>query len=401
MNRTRAGRSAVLAGTLVGAVLVGGSEALVREAVNEERALGEVATRLGEIQERQEESNVFSSNEIANTGQQDASVRAVRAEQYRTILEGLSQASGNGDQAGYAEAYGAYREALAILEKTFQAEGLRRALAASQALARQEELRQETEALAEALAEQEKLSDEDLERLAEMAERQEALSRDIEENLRQPMRDAAEALQDMNLPEAAQQQDRAIEELRRMVDEEMGNEQLANAEEMENLRRMEESLAAMEQELRNAIEQQQPLTDQQRQEMAMQMDEAARELAENQMPEAAEATEQAMEQLMEPNDQAARQELAKALEQVRQQQQQLAQRQPQPPPVDPPMQEGEEQERLAEAVQEGQRQAADAGNEWQAGLPESERAALLSARQARHDDRMDEAVKRYFVELAK
>ncbi len=400
MNTTRAGRSAMLAGTLVGAVLVGGSEALVREAVNEERALGEVATRLGEIQERQEESNIFSGKEIENTGQQDASVRAVRAEQYRTILEGLSQASGNGDKAGYAEAYGAYREALAILEKTFQAEGLRRALAASQALARQEELRQETEALAEALAEQEKLSDEDLERLAEMAERQEALSRDIEQNLRQPMRDAAEALQDMNLPEAARQQDRAIEELRRMVGEEMGNEQLANAEDLETLSRMEESLAAMEQELRHAIEQQQPLTDQQRQEMAMQMDEAARELAESQMPEAAEATEQAMEQLMQPNDQAARQELAKALEQVRQQQQQLAQPQP-PPPSDPTMQEGKEQERLAEAVQEGQRQAADAGDEWQAGLPESERAALLSARQARYDDRMDEAVKRYFVELAK
>jgi len=399
MTGKHAGRLAALAGVLVGVSLADASEALVREAVNEERALGEVADRLGEIRERQEESNVFSGQEIARTGAQDASVRAVRAEQYRAILDGLSRADDNGDKAGYAEAYTAYREALDILEQTFRAEGLRRALAASQALARQEELRQETEALAEALAEQEKLSDEDLERLAEMAERQEALSRDIEENLRQPMREAAEALQDMNLPEAARQQDRAIEELRRMVGEEMGNEQLADAEEMENLRRMEESLAAMEQALRQAIEQQQPLTDEQRQEMAMQMDEAARDLAESQMQEAAEATEQALEQLMQPNDQAARKELAKALEEVRQQQQQLmAERQP--PPMDPAMQ-GEEQERLAEAVQEGQRQAGDVGREWQAGLPERERAALLSARQAQYDNRMDEAVKRYFVELAK
>jgi TolA-binding protein len=107
-----------------------------------------------------------------------------------------------------------------------------------------------------------------------------------------------------------------------------------------------------------------------------------------------------MEQLMRPNDPAARQQLRKALEQVQQRKQQMVQqRQQQTQPQNQPAQK--EEERQPDGLKEGQRVAAAPGAEWQAGLPERERAALLSARQAKFDARMEEAVKRYYLELAK
>jgi DNA repair exonuclease SbcCD ATPase subunit len=389
-----------LFGILTAASLADGSDALVREAVNEEKALGEISGRLEEIQERQDESNVYSRNEIERTGMQGKSIDEVRTEQYRTILDGLSKAEDDANSAGLQQAGAAYQEALDILEKSFRAEALRRALAESQILARQEELRNETEKLAEELAQKEEVSDEDLERLADLAEKQETLSKDIAETLQKPMQEAADAIQEMNLDQARQKQDQVLAELRQRVGEEMNNEQAENAESLENMRRMEESLSSMEQQLRESIEQQQPMSDQERQEMAMKMDEAARDLAKNELPEAAEATEQAMEQLMQPNDPAAREQLRKALAEVQQQKQQMAQQRQQMQQEPQEQASKEEKDRPADGIQEGKRNVAAAGDEWQAGLPERERAALLSARQAKFDGRMDEAVKRYFTELA-
>ena len=60
----------------------------------------------------------------------------------------------------------------------------------------------------------------------------------------------------------------------------------------------------------------------------------------------------------------------------------------------------EKDDRLASAIEAKSGKGSE-GGDWKARLPERERGALLSARQAKYPESLDPEVKRYFVEIAK
>ncbi|MFA4944285.1 MAG: hypothetical protein WC789_06250 [Lentisphaeria bacterium] len=418
------------------------SEELFQNAVVEDRMMGDIRERLATLQERKEESRIFSAAEIQGDQAMGETVGKVKDKEVRSIIAELGESTKAADQARraghYESARGHYITAVEALEKLRRQAGKAEAAAdRQQAIEKQRELLEETQKLEAELNRGEKTPETaatDAMKLAseqqELAAEQQRLNSQPEappptpkttptDPIAQKMTDAAKNLNSLDLPKAEQRQQEALAAMEKQLAEQTAGEQQP-AEQAANLQELQDlasGLAEMEQQLGDSATQQQPMGSQERQEMAGKMDTAAQQMEKLGLGPAEQKMEQAMGEMMENKDaqaqgsvKDARQQVEAALGQAREQARQMAGKpQPGQPPGPPQPQSPESPAQATDSKEHsstGSQLAAKGGQgpggaDWAARLPPRERGALLSARQAKYPDLLDAEVKKYFLEIAK
>ena len=243
-----------------------------------------------------------------------------------------------------------------------------------------------------------------------MAEQQRALRADApNDRIRKQMLNAAIALQNLDIPQAAQQQQQLLDELENNIKKDSG-EMYNNAEDLTMATGIEQSLTEIGTSLSDAIKQENPMDNTMRQEMAAKMGEISNQMADlKPLTQAATEINEGIMDLMQKRDQQSLEHIQQALTMVKQNKQQiLSQMQA------PKMQQQTAQQEIpnasnqetANAISEarldiGERKKNDTNADWKATLPPKERKALLAARKAKYLPEMEAEVKNYFVDLAK
>jgi len=415
---------------------------LMKEAVVEDKTLGEVSTRIKEINEKQIESNIYSDKEISSTKKNAEDIDLVKNEKLKKVIDSLEKTVSNGisdeNKKGlYGNAKSGYEESVNILEK-ITSKKLEELMENREMLEKQKELLKETQGLKNDMKNKDKMTDKDIDKMAESAEKQENLKNQAQEDLKNKMEKATEALKNMDLPKAEQAQQEIVKDLEKKINDETQNENAQNAEQMNDMQQMMQQLSDIQQQLQNQPQnqqdqqnaqnqqqqnqqqqqqnQQQPMTDQQRQDMAMKMDAVAEQMKQDGMEEGQKDMNKATEEALAKDDKGALSDVKKAMDglqkamaQAQQGKPQPGQPQPgQPQPSQTPVKPEEKQANDSKehqssdaAVEAVQKNNGGREDEWRAKLPEKERDALLAARKAKYTQKMEESVKRYFVGLAK
>lgn len=388
------------------------SDKLSREAATEEKTLGEISSRIKDIMEKQQESNVFTTKEVLQTDKKSESVDSAKNEDLKIIIESLMKTAANETKESkhkyYNTARDEYGEAIEKLSKLFESEKLKKTMEKRQLLEKQKELLNETKEFEEKLKQKDKLTGEDLEQFAELAEKEEDLKNEFPDkkdspNLEKKMDDVIDSLQNMDLEEAKKSQEEIINDLEDAIKNDMENGQSEMADRLDDINQMEEDLIKMEQQLTDSLKQNSPLDSEERQEMAMdmnQLSEKMKDLAEEEtsnMNEASEEMNDAVENLMAQQDKQALENVQDALHELKKEKEMLSQKtedEPQNPHESDKPQDDEK-------IKDVKKNQLGGGEDWKAKLPENERMALLAARKAKFNPEMEETVKRYFIELAK
>jgi|GEM_PF-2575066 len=393
---------------------------LLESAFFEDRALQELAALYERMTARQESSGVFREPEIGLIREAVDEVGDVRQDHMSNIIQQLQYEAAISNTV----VRGLYEDTAVQLDVLYRrlTTSLEQDMTRRDASNEQRELMEELQTLQEALQEETMQAAEALQPLAELAERQEQLAETL--NAEQPeiaeqMQEAAQDIQEVNLPSALEMQENILAQME--ADEAMAHTQ-PMPEAMEQ-NAMPDAVIDQLEAMANQLEQSQdsPMAMEARQDMAMEMNQAAQQL-----PEIAEPMMQAMVDLMAEQDQAAQEQVKAAIEiaeEKREQQMEMAQQQPEPSegsePGPPQPGEGEmqneaepeepgapstmpsEQDGLGPTLQLGAVGAGADGQDWTARLPERQREALLTAREARHAEGLEESVRRYFVHLAR
>ena len=323
---------------------------------------------------------------------------------------------------------------MGILEK-ISSKPLEKLMETRELLDKQKGILKETEEIEKTLKGKNKITDKDIEKLAEIEEKQEALKNQISEEkgadatpevkksaeaLKNKMEKATDALKNLKTADAKKAQNEAINELEKKIKQETDNEKSQAAGEMNELNQMQQDLNDIKQTLQNSLDKA-PMNEQQRQDLAQKMSAVAQDMKQNGMPDGKQEMNKAMENAIEKKDAAAMENVNKAMTAVQKgmkDKQAIAGKQP--PGQKPEAQPGQEarqddgkkmEETENKEVKENSPKDSDLKNavknknaheeEWKARLPEKERDALLSARKAKFNSKMEESVKRYFIELAK
>lgn len=424
---------------------VSASEELYQGALVEDRNMGEIRDRLDSIRDRQEESNIFSTNEIGKTKEMGGKVGKVRDENLKSVITELGATVRTDDAATkkthYLTAKGEYETAVstlnAIRKETAKTKGnyeLR------QLLNRQKDLLDETKKLDDQMANAEKAPAKAAEDALKLANKEKELEKDTKEatnpeNQPQPqpqpenksvsdkMNEAADALKKMDLPKAEKLQNEIVKDLEKALnDQTQGDQdQMNQSAEMAKLEGLDQDLKKMEDALQNSADNGNNMSDQNRQDMALKMDDIKQDMQKSGTPEqpqggeVAKDLEKAQDNVMAKQDQQAKNNVSEARNQVKSAMQQLAQKQAQPPgqpqpnqPPQPPqpnqppgmMAMDEQKPRTGAGSTEKSGKGAE-GGDWTARLPERERGPLMAARQAKFPENVAPEVKAYFVEIAK
>ena len=413
-----------------------GSEDLRDGAVNQDRILGELVERFGDLKAQQEDSNVFSEEEVQDSNGVITRVSNVRQQDVAEAIEALDRSVSAASSAARAEAYAtaktAYDKALVVLSAIAGGLGgkMEAAMEVYDILDRQQELLEELKEFEEQYSEG--LDEAALNELAELADDQEDIAESaLDQDTKQQMEEARQAIEDADVEAAIEKQEQIVEQLK----DELGDMKQAEAGEasesselLEALTEMNEAIEQMRealQEAHEATDSSQKMSAQERQEMAEQMNEMAEALREGGQMKADNEIEKAMLAMLENQDQSASESLAKAQKAIHQ-------------TIDRIEQGGKMDAKLAAMKQSQGRSASQSGSQgqsaggegsesmtaggeservtglkygktrgpgtadnWRAGLPEKERSALQAARKAKYAPEMEEDVRKYFVLLAR
>ncbi len=397
------------------AVVSYSSDMLMKEAVVEDKTLGEVSTRIKEIKEKQIESNIYSENEISSTKRNSEEIDLVKNEKLKKVIDSLEKTvtSGINDETRkgmYGNARKGYQESVEILEK-FASEKLEKLKENRELLEKQKELLKETQGLKSEMQKKDKMTEKDIDKMAEAAEKQENLRNQSPEEMKNKMDKATEALKNMDLDKAQQAQQEIVKDLEKKINEETQNENAQNADALNDMQQMMQQLSDMQQQLQQQDQQgqkQQAMNDQQRQDMAMKMDAVAEQMKKDGMEQGKQEMNKATENTLNKQEKQAlqnvnnaMQSLQKEMEAKQSQMAQKSQKSQKAKPQEKKAEDSKESEPGGSQLEEVKRAGSSQEEEWRAKLPEKERDALLAARKAKYTQKMEEPVKRYFVELAK
>ncbi|HOK04622.1 MAG TPA: hypothetical protein P5270_01285 [Victivallales bacterium] len=380
---------------------------LTSKAITHEKALSEISSRLKDINSKQEESCVFEQNEMKTVKENVKIVDEVKDENIKKIIETLND-NNSDEMQKHKIAENEYEKAAKKLEKVvINSENVKKNLDANDLLQRQKELLEETKKAEEDSSKKGNKTDfEDLNKTAELAEKQEELKKDAEnivsEESKKKMEEAAKALQNLDKKEAIKKQEEAVKFLENDIAKNEENKQIEDIERAEKLQKMNEELKEISDQLNDSINNKEELDNGERQQIAEKLDNIAQEVKHDEnISSAQENLNKAIENTMEKKDLQAYSEVRKAMEKLeraaKQAQQQLAQKTNEQK-TEGNRQEDSPQEQSNTAIP-GKSQ--DTTNEWTAKLPEKERSALLAARKAKYNEKIDDIVKKYFVEIAK
>ncbi len=404
-------------GMMMSALLpLSAADPILNEAVSQDKSLGEISERLKDINTRQVESRVFDDAEIGKVKDDTGVVENVRGENVRRIVESLSENGSSSEKDRYKVAEDEYNKAIKRLEDVMKTgEKLRNSMEAGEILAKQKEILEETrKADSERKSADKKMSHEDLDKIAELAERQEELEenaeKSISEETRRKMDEAARSLQDLDPRKALEKQEEVVKSLEKEVAENQQNQQLEDLDRAQDLEQMQKDLREIASELDDSINKKDQISDQERQDMAMKMDELARKLKEEEAAKNADKDlNKAIENTMEGKDLQAYSEVQRALQKVdtaaKEARKQLAdaKRSKQAETSEKAQKDskGDDLDGQEKAIGQTRKDANTKDGDWAAKLPEKERSALMSARKAKYDDKLDESVRKYFTEIAK
>lgn len=383
-------------GAMLLMVMKADAQQLLESAFDEDRALEQLSAMYERVASRQTDSGVYRENEIALTQSAVGELGGVRESNMAAIIAMFQDEARRNDRESLKAEYQSAEQRLSELYDRLT-EDLVSDITRRDLLYQQQALLDELQAFQEALEHEETSFEDSLEQLAQMAEKQEQLAQHAEEQLSEQMQEAAEDIQNLDIDDAIEKQQDIVEQLREEIAAEMDFQNI-NSEFAQQMAEWQEMLGKL-QEMRDQLEQSlaDPMDMEQRQEMAMKMDEVAR-----QKEEIAEEMMEAMMEMMQEHDQAAMEIVEQAIQQLQEEQQVVAEQMQQEQQLGQLPEEGEEPgEGESPTLQAGRNVGVrGAEGDWSASLPERERDALLSARQAGYASKLDEIVRRYFVNLA-
>lgn len=440
----------IFVGTLLfmGFANVYGNEKFLTGALDEDKAMQELGSRIAEIKGKQEESNVFSKGEIKSSAETIERIEKVREDNIggaivnlKKTVEDSKENKGKYYDGARDEFEKAVKNMNVIYDK--QVKGLMDKKDARELYEKQKQLLDALKDFQEELNKKNnKIEEGDLDKASEMSEKQEEIIEELDKSdIRKKMKDADEDIKNMKIPDAIKKQQEIVDQLKKDVD---ANNPESDSSQGKNTDEMEKKISEMEQKLQDGLnDPSKGMTDEQRQEMALQMSELAQDMknqggdqGEQQKPEGGDQGEQKkpeggqgeqkpqpggpgenMEQAMMDVLQKQDQQALAQLEAAKQAMQQMAQAgkpgkpmpgqpgQPmpgQPMPGQPPgmTSQGESKPKEQDSLY-GQRNEIAATSDWKATLPAKERAALLAAQKAKYTSDMELSVRKYFKELAK
>jgi len=232
------------------------SDQLLNRAISHDQSLLEVSLRFQELRDRQDDSRVFSREEITEAGRTVERVSLLREEHVAAAVVALGESARLEDlsrrNALYRVADGEYRATLAVLEDITKGQG-NRVLTFSQhrdLLEKQKQILQDLRVLSDTMNQQ-GMTRSSVDELARVAHEQRNLSRQTEEqDIRRDMLDIAETLTRVEVGQAIRMAEALVAKLENLVGQFGAAENVLEEIQRQNL---QESLAGI-QELRQEIQ---------------------------------------------------------------------------------------------------------------------------------------------------
>jgi hypothetical protein len=380
------------------------SEQLLNQAMSHDQGLAGVRERFEELRKRQQDSRVFSVQELEESSLTIQAVDEVREKQIADMIVALGESINLEDAAARRELYALvadeYDIAIQTLERVVKEQGQR-----VKDFSEKRELLEKQKNIAEDLRDVARESAEKgftrdtVEELARLAQEQEdAAETSGEEGLQERMNKAAESMKDAEVEKAIQQAEELVADLEKELNEYGASEELVESETAEALeealdkvRDIREDLAGDPEPAGNDPEADDektarvPMDNSERQETAEKLDEVARELEELGDGSQQEELESAMMDVLMEDDETADEKLARVEEHLEQELENA--RNPEFPTAPPPsealaeMEERMEQmEQARQQVQEMQQRMEESASD-ERPLSEEERAELANAMQ--------------------
>ena len=387
------------------------TEKFLSGALDEDKALKEIEFRINAIKEKQEESNVFSTGEIKVTTDTVASIEKVRNENIGTAITNLEKTIENNTENKrqyYDNAQDEYEKAIKNMDNIYnkQVKDLIDKQGNYELLKKQKQLLDDMKEFQKKMNQKENLvSEKDLDKIVEISEKQDELKEETgEKTLKKMMEEASEYMKNMKIPQTIAKQEEILEIMKENIDSELPKNDESKEADME---KMEQQISEMEQKLEDSTNGKKPMTNEERQDLAMDMSEMAEKMkqengkSEKKEAEPAGKMEEAMMNVLQENDKQALNALKEAQKTMQEQIAKNKKGKEKKKSVEVANISDKESKNTADGSFNGEKNQGVSGSDWTASLPAKERAALLAAHKANFSQDMELPVRKYFKELAK